>query len=53
MPRSSPSAEAASIRRADFGDLFSYALAKTRGLPLLYKGDDFAQTDIVSALAPE
>jgi ribonuclease VapC len=35
----------------NFGDLFSYALAKVRGLPLLYKGDDFAQTDVVSALA--
>jgi len=34
-----------------FGDLLSYALAKTRGLPLLYKGDDFAQTDVISALA--
>ena len=35
----------------NFGDVFSYALAKVRGLPLLYKGDDFAQTDIASALA--
>jgi ribonuclease VapC len=35
----------------NFGDLFSYALAKTRSLPLLYKGEDFAQTDIASALA--
>ena len=35
----------------NFGDVFSYALAKVRGLPLLFKGDDFAQTDIVSALA--
>ncbi len=34
----------------NFGDLFSYALAKVRGLPLLYKGDDFAQTDVVSAM---
>jgi ribonuclease VapC len=34
-----------------FGDVFSYALAKVRGLPLLYKGNDFAQTDIASALA--
>lgn len=34
----------------NFGDLFGYALAKTRGLPLLYKGDDFAQTYIASAL---
>ncbi len=33
----------------NFGDVFSYALAKVRGLPLLYKGDDFAQTDIASA----
>ena len=35
----------------NFGDVFSYALAKVRGLPLLYKGDDFAQTDLLSALA--
>ena len=35
----------------NFGDVFSYALAKVRGLPLLYKGEDFAQTDVVSALA--
>lgn len=35
----------------NFGDLFSYALAKVRSLPLLYKGDDFGQTDIVSASA--
>lgn len=33
----------------NFGDVFSYALAKTRGLPLLYKGRDFAETDIASA----
>jgi ribonuclease VapC len=35
----------------NFGDVFSYALAKVRGLPLLYKGDDFSQTDIASALS--
>ena len=35
----------------NFGDVFSYALAKVRGLPLLYKGDDFTQTDIVSAVS--
>lgn len=29
---------------------FGYALAKVRGLPLLYKGDDFAQTDVQSAV---
>ena len=33
----------------NFGDLFSYALAKSRGLPLLFKGDDFSKTDIKSA----
>lgn len=39
-------------RRAqlNFGDCFSYALAKSFGVSLLYKGADFAQTDIVSAL---
>ena len=35
----------------NFGDVFSYALAKVRGLPLLFKGDDFAQTDVASVLA--
>lgn len=35
----------------NFGDVFSYALAKVRGVPLLYKGGDFAQTDIASASA--
>ena len=34
----------------NFGDVFSYALAKVRGLPLLYKGGDFSQTDLVSVL---
>jgi ribonuclease VapC len=33
----------------NFGDLFSYALAKERGLPLLFKGQDFAATDIKPA----
>lgn len=33
----------------NFGDCFSYALAITTRRPLLYKGDDFAQTDVVSA----
>lgn len=33
----------------DFGDLFAYALAKARGLPLLFKGNDFNQTDVESA----
>lgn len=35
----------------NFGDVFSYALAKVRGLPLLFKGNDFSQTDIGSAIA--
>ena len=30
----------------NLGDCFSYALAKARGEPLLFKGDDFARTDI-------
>lgn len=34
----------------NFGDLFSYALAKSRGIPLLYKGEDFALTDVVCAV---
>jgi len=33
----------------NFGDLFSYALAKVRGLPLLFKGNDFGETDVVPA----
>lgn len=37
--------------RLNFGDCFSYALAKQTGEPLLFKGNDFSQTDIVSALA--
>ena len=34
----------------NFGDCFSYALAKSLDQPLLYKGDDFSRTDIRSAL---
>ena len=34
----------------NFGDTFAYALASVRGLPLLYKGEDFARTNIVSAM---
>jgi len=34
----------------NFGDCFSYALAKQRAEPLLFKGNDFAQTEIVAAL---
>ena len=34
----------------NLGDCCSYALAKALDLPLLYKGNDFSKTDIVSAL---
>ena len=30
----------------NFGDCFAYALARTTGEPLLFKGNDFVQTDI-------
>ncbi len=36
----------------NFGDCFSYAVAKQRGLPLLYVGRDFTHTDIQPALEP-
>ena len=35
----------------NFGDLFAYALAKRLGLPLLFKGQDFALTDIEAVQA--
>lgn len=34
----------------NFGDCFAYGLAKVMGEPLLFKGDDFAHTDVRSAL---
>lgn len=34
----------------NFGDCFSYALAKLTGTPLLFKGADFQQTDVTAAL---
>jgi ribonuclease VapC len=34
----------------NFGDCFSYALAKVTGERLLFKGDDFNKTDILTAL---
>lgn len=37
--------------KLNFGDCFSYALARTRNLPLLFKGDDFVHTDIEPAIA--
>jgi ribonuclease VapC len=33
----------------NFGDVFAYALAKVRNLPLLFKGNDFGETDIERA----
>lgn len=32
--------------RLNMGDCFAYACAKSLGAPLLYKGDDFARTDL-------
>ncbi|RDJ23671.1 type II toxin-antitoxin system VapC family toxin [Bosea caraganae] len=37
--------------KLNLGDCFSYALAKSLNAPLLFKGDDFSQTDIVPAIA--
>jgi ribonuclease VapC len=34
----------------NFGDCFSYALAKTTAEPLLYKGSDFTHTDLTAAV---
>jgi ribonuclease VapC len=34
----------------NFGDCFAYALAKTTGEPILFKGDDFSRTDLSPAL---
>jgi ribonuclease VapC len=36
--------------KLNFGDCFAYALAKESGEPLLFKGVDFARTDIAAAL---
>jgi ribonuclease VapC len=35
----------------NFGDCFSYALAITSGEPLLFKGNDFSQTDVAQLWA--
>jgi ribonuclease VapC len=34
----------------NFGDCFSYALARDKREPILYKGDDFVHTDLRSAM---
>ena len=36
--------------KLNFGDCFAYALAASRHEPLLFKGNDFSQTDIEPAL---
>jgi ribonuclease VapC len=33
----------------NLGDCFAYAVAKTHGVPLLFKGEDFSKTDIAIA----
>lgn len=35
--------------KLNFGDCFAYALAKAKGEPLLFKGQDFGQTDVKTA----
>ena len=35
--------------KLNFGDCMAYALARSTGEPLLFKGDDFAKTDITPA----
>jgi ribonuclease VapC len=35
--------------RLNMGDCFAYACARSLGVPLLFKGDDFVQTDIAPA----
>jgi ribonuclease VapC len=37
----------------NFGDCLSYAVAKSRDLPLLYVGEDFRHTDIPAAMDPK
>src|SRR5205814_375064 len=35
--------------RLNMGDCFAYACAQTLAVPLLFKGDDFSQTDVAIA----
>jgi ribonuclease VapC len=35
--------------KLNFGDCFAYAVAKDESTPLLFKGDDFGQTDVMVA----
>jgi ribonuclease VapC len=34
----------------NYGDLFAYALSRTSGEPLLFKGEDFARTDVARVI---
>ena len=36
----------------NLGDMFAYALARQRSVPLLFKGNDFVQADVESAVGP-
>jgi ribonuclease VapC len=36
----------------NFGDCFSYALSRSTGEPLLFKGDDFPHTDVARCVVP-
>ena len=36
----------------NYGDCFAYALARTNGQPLLFKGEDFGRTDITPVMHP-
>jgi ribonuclease VapC len=36
----------------NIGDCFSYALSKSTGEPLLFKGEDFPRTDVAPCLLP-
>jgi ribonuclease VapC len=38
--------------KLNFGDCFAYALARDKGEPLLFKGEDFGATDIEVAALP-
>lgn len=42
----------ASPAKLNYGDCFAYALSVTAGEPLLYVGEDFAQTDVAAAIPP-
>lgn len=36
----------------NYGDCFTYALARASGEPVLFKGDDFGHTDVVAVALP-